>query len=80
MKTICRKMKEEIISFKSQIHDKMMKKFGMEIDFDEMEEAVLIRMISEQTKSVTNDHQTQIELGKLKVHIPKYNLYFKFSF
>lgn len=73
MKTICRKMNEEIISLRSQIHDKMMKKFGMEIDFDEMEAAVLTKMIAEQTKTSGNDCQTQVELGKLKVHINSFN-------
>lgn len=67
MKTICRKMNEEIISLKSQIHDKMMNKFGMEIDFDEMEEAVLTKMIAEQTKTSEKDQLARIEREKLKV-------------
>lgn len=79
MKTICRKMNEEIISLRNQIHDNMMKKFGMEIDFDEMEEAILIRMIAKQTKTNENDHQTQIELGKLKVHLKVFNFLFDFN-
>lgn len=62
-------MNEEIVSLKSQTHNEMMRKFGMEIDFDEMEEAVLSRMLAEQTKTGENDHQTQIELGKLKVRM-----------
>lgn len=78
MKTICRKMNEEIISLRTQIHDKMMKKFGMEIDFDEMEEAILTKMIAEQTKTSGNDHQTHVELGKLKVHSA--HKYLQFSF
>lgn len=65
-------MNEEIVSLKSQTHDKLVKKFGIEIDFDEMEEAVLTQMVAEQTKKPDeNNHQTQIELGKLKVKISR---------
>lgn len=67
MKSICRKMSEEIASLKVLIHDKMMQKFGMEIDLDEMEETALGKMIANQTKLFDYEHQQHIELNKLKV-------------
>lgn len=50
-KSICGKLNREIAKLKSQISDKMLKKFGAIIDFDEMEEEVLKKMLMNQSKS-----------------------------
>lgn len=61
-------MNEEISLLKNEIHDKMLKKFGMVIDFDEMEESILTRMIANQAdKQRDSDRDTRIEIRKLKV-------------
>lgn len=76
MKSVCRRMNEEISMLRIEIHDKMVKKFGMEIDFDEMEESVLIKMIANQTTVCADDREHQIEVAKLKVSF-SYELHVK---
>lgn len=45
----------------------MVKKFGMKIDFDEMEEAVLTRLLMHQSKKCDDANDKAKELRKLKV-------------
>lgn len=62
-------MNRTIAQLRSEVSDKMVKKFGMKIDFDEMEESVLARLLMNQPK--INDDAAKIrekELRKLKVH------------
>lgn len=57
-----------------EANDKMIKKFGMKVDFDEMEETVLIRLLMNQTKDCDNSKEIDREMQKLKVnfnfHLP----------
>lgn len=53
---------------RSEINDKMLKKFGMKIDFDEMEEAVLTRLLTNQSKHHGDAEKTEKENRKFKVY------------
>lgn len=62
-------MNTAIAQLHSEVNDKMVKKFGMKIDFDEMEESVLTRLLLNQTSKVddaANDQEKEIR--KLKVN------------
>lgn len=65
-------MKRTIAELRSDVNDKMVKKFGMKIDFDEMEEAVLARLLMNQPKvdDAAAKHREK-ELRKLEVGIFK---------
>lgn len=52
---------------RSEINDKMVKKFGMKIDFDEMEEAVLTRLLTNQLKHYGDAEKMENENRKFKV-------------
>lgn len=60
-------MNHSINRLRSEISDKMVKKFGMKIDFDEMEEAVLTRLLLKQTKSSINTKNKEKEIRRLHV-------------
>lgn len=67
-KSACSKMNRTIAQQRSEVNDKMVKKFGMKIDFDEMEEAVLTRLLMNQPKFDDESARTrEKELRKLKV-------------
>lgn len=61
-------MNRTIAQLRSDVNDKMVKKFGMNIDFDEMEEAVLTRLLMNQPKvdDAAAKHREK-ELRKLQV-------------
>lgn len=67
-KSTCSKMNRTIAQLRSDVNDKMVKKFGMKIDFDEMEEAVLTRLLMNQPKvdDAAAKHREK-ELRKLEV-------------
>lgn len=52
---------------RGEIHDKMVKKFGMKIDFDEMEETLLTRLLTNQSKRCDDTKQHDKEIRKLNV-------------
>lgn len=60
-------MNQRINQLRSEISDKMVKKFGMKIDFDEMEEAVLTRLLAKQTNSTMKLRDNEKEIQKLHV-------------
>lgn len=60
-------MNRTIAQLRSEVNDKMVKKFGMKIDFDEMEEAVLARLLMNQPKVDDAAKNREKELRKLQV-------------
>lgn len=60
-------MNSAIAQLKTEVSDKMVNKFGMKIDFDEMEETVLTRLLMNQSKNCSNDRDKEREFQKLKV-------------
>lgn len=76
-KSACSKMNRTIAQLRSDVNDKMVKKFGMEIDFDEMEEAVLTRLLMNQPKvdDASAKHR-EMELRKLRVIFLNHKLMF----
>lgn len=66
-KSACSKMNRTIAQLRIEVNDKMVKKFGMKIDFDEMEEAVLARLLMNQLKVDDTAKNREKELRKLKV-------------
>lgn len=68
-KSTCSKMNRAIAQLRSEVNDKMVKKFGMEIDFDEMEESVLSRLLLNQSKVDDAAKDREMEVRKLKVII-----------
>lgn len=52
---------------RGEICDKMVKKFGMNIDFDEMEETLLTRLLTNQSKRCDDTKQNEKEIRKLNV-------------
>lgn len=67
IKSTCTKINSEINLLRGDVNDKMVKKFGMKIDFDEMEEAVLTRLLMNQSKSYDDANVKEKEIRKLKV-------------
>lgn len=61
-------MNSEIAQLKTEVSDKMVKKFGMKIDFDEMEETVLTRLLMNQTKDCTDEKNKEKEIQRFKVN------------
>lgn len=68
IKSSCTKIGSEINSLRCAVNDKMIKKFGMKIDFDEMEETVLSRLLTNQIKSSNDINDKDIQVRKLKVY------------
>lgn len=60
-------MNRTIAQLRSEVNDKMVKKFGMKIDFDEMEEAVLTRLLQNQSNVSGDAKDKDREIQKLKV-------------
>lgn len=60
-------MNSTIAQLKTEVYDKMVKKFGMKIDFDEMEETILTRLLMNQSKNCTDNNDIDKEIRKLKV-------------
>lgn len=67
IKSTCTKINAEINSLRGEISDKMVKKFGMKIDFDEMEETVLTRLLTNQSKNCEHTKKEEQEIRKLNV-------------
>lgn len=55
-------MIREINRLKNQTNEKMLKKFGSVIDFDEMEESVLKKMLLNQSKNLKKKENSDAEL------------------
>lgn len=66
MRSTCSKMNNAITQLRLEVNDKMVKKFGMKIDFDEMEETVLTRLLMSQSKSGDGSREKEREIRKLK--------------
>lgn len=60
-------MNVAIAELHNEVSDKMVKKFGMEIDFDEMEESVLSRLLMNQRTVDDAAKDREKEIQKLKV-------------
>lgn len=60
-------MNRAIAQLRSEVNDKMVKKFGMKIDFDEMEEAVLARLLMNQPNADDAARNREKEIRKLEV-------------
>ena len=54
MKTDCKFMENEIIVLKEKIHETMIKKFGMEVSLDEVQEQILRRYVYDMKTNVDN--------------------------
>ncbi|XP_055326896.1 uncharacterized protein LOC129580473 [Sitodiplosis mosellana] len=66
IKSTCTKINSNINSLRGEVNDKMVKKFGMKIDFDEMEEAVLTRLLMIQSKKCDDACEKDKDLRQLK--------------
>lgn len=78
IKSTCSKMNNAITQLRNEVNDKMVKKFGMKIDFDEMEETVLTRLLMKQTKKCDDAKDNEKEIRRLKV-ILMFNLNINFN-
>lgn len=58
LKTDCKFMDTQILNLKEEISEAMMKKFGMVVSLDELEEAILSKMVFDMRKNV-NDIKAQ---------------------
>lgn len=67
IKSTCSKMNNAITQLRNEVNDKMVQKFGMKIDFDEMEETVLTRLLMKQTKKCDDTKDNEKEIRRLKV-------------
>lgn len=67
IKSTCAKINSNIQLLSGEVNDKMVKKFGMKIDFDEMEEAVLTRLLMTQTKKCDDANEQAKQIRQLKV-------------
>ena len=67
IKSACTKINSNIQLLSGEVNDKMVKKFGMKIDFDEMEEAVLTRLLMTQTKKCDDANEQAKQIRQLKV-------------
>lgn len=68
-KSLCSKMIREINRLKNQTNEKMLKKFGSVIDFDEMEESVLKKMLLNQSKNLKKKENSDAELQVIIIAI-----------
>lgn len=62
-------MIREINRLKNQTNEKMLKKFGSVIDFDEMEESVLKKMLLNQSKNLKKKENSDAELQVIIIAI-----------
>lgn len=68
MKTDIKFMDQNIIELKEEIHNTMLKKFGREVDLDELEETVLRRFAYEMRANIDEIKKSyMIRTGELKV-------------
>lgn len=67
IKSTCSKMNCEISMLRNEIDDKMVKKFGMKIDFDEMEQNLLTRLLAKQQTNCDAAKHRDREIRRLKV-------------
>lgn len=62
-------MGQQIEKLQSEIDDKMIKKFGMHVDFDDMEESILKKVLLDQSKNSNENRKNEMEIKTLKVWI-----------
>lgn len=60
-------MHQNINQLRNEVNEKMIKKFGMKIDFDEMEEAILTRLLTKHTNNSDHMKNMEKEIRKLDV-------------
>lgn len=60
-------MHQNINQLRNEVSEKMIKKFGMKIDFDEMEEAILTRLLTKHTNN--SEHMKNMEKEIRKLHV-----------
>lgn len=60
-------MNNGITQLRNEVNDKMVKKFGMKIDFDEMEETVLTRLLLKHAKKCDDARDKEKAIRRLKV-------------
>lgn len=60
-------MGQHIEKLQSEIDDKMIKKFGMHIDFDDMEESILKKVLLSQSKNSNENRKNEMEIKTLMV-------------
>lgn len=71
MKTNCSKLDQDIETRKEQNKSKMMRKFGMIVDFDEMEESILRKAVLQHTNTGGLDDSEAKLIIYLEVNIAK---------